>query len=226
MRKRFLEIERPRLKHYGFKRLVWRIFGVIGHAVFRRFPPDIATNDGKRFLNLGAGGVRLDGFVNADFYRLHHMLKFNSADWMIDITKPWKCKHDYWDGVMIEHTNEHILYSENYDMLTELYRTMKPGGVLRIVVPDLGRYLRWEILKRTEAKMNRYGSLPEAISNLTQNHLHISVWDFSLMAELLDDIGYSEIVESKFGDSRVKEFVDSPNHEWQSLYLEAVKPLS
>ena len=172
------------------------------------------------------GGVLLGGFVNADFYRLHHLLKSNSADWMIDITKPLKCKHDYWDGVMIEHTNEHILYSENYDMLTELYRTMKPGGVLRIVVPDLGRYLRWDTLKRTEPKMNRYGSLPEAISNLTQNHLHISVWDFSLMAELLDDIGFSEIVESKFGDSRVKEFVDSPNHEWQSLYLEAVKPLS
>ena len=226
MKKRFLDIERTRLKHYGFKRIMWRIFGVIGHTVFRRFPPDIVTNDGKRFLNLGAGGVLLGGFVNADFYRLHHLLKSNSANWMIDITKPLKCEHDYWDGVIIEHTNEHILYSENYDMLTELYRTMKPGGVLRIVVPDLGRYLQWDTLKSTEAKMNRYGSLPEAISNLTQNHLHVSVWDFSLMADLLEDIGFSEIVESKFGDSSVKEFVDSPNHEWQSLYLEAVKPLS
>ena len=75
---------------------------------------------------------------------------------MIDITKPLKCKSDFWDGVIIEHTNEHILYSENYDMLTELYRTMKPGGVLRIVVPDLGRYLRWKDLKAVEKKMNRY----------------------------------------------------------------------
>ena len=62
MKKRFLDIERPRLKPYGLKRLVWRIFGVIGHAVFRRFPPDIATNDGKRFLNLGAGGGALRRF--------------------------------------------------------------------------------------------------------------------------------------------------------------------
>jgi hypothetical protein len=72
--------------------------------------------------------------------------------------------------------------------------------------------------------MNRYSSLPEAISNLTQNHLHISVWDSSLMTELLEDIGYTEIVESKYGLSKVTEFVDSPNHEWQSLYVEAKKP--
>ena len=227
MKERFLELEKNRLNHYGFKRLVWRIFALIGHAFFRRFPPNIRmTKDGKRFLNLGAGEVIIDGFVNADFYRLHHLFKSHSANWMIDITKPLKCKDNFWDGVIIEHTNEHILYSQNYELLTELYRTMKPGGVLRIVVPDLGRYLRWNILRAEEKKMNRYSSLPEAISNLTQNHLHVSVWDYSLMAELLGDIGYTEIVESKYGCSKVKEFTDSPNHEWQSLYVEAIKPFS
>ena len=50
MKKRFLELEKARLKHYGFKRLVWRIFGVIGHAFFRRFPPNVSTKDGKKFL--------------------------------------------------------------------------------------------------------------------------------------------------------------------------------
>ena len=60
--------------------------------------------------------------------------------------------------------------------------------------------------------MNRYSSLPAAISNLTQLHLHVSVWDYDLMAELLVDPGESEIVESKFGHSKVKEFVDSSNH--------------
>lgn len=150
MRKRFLELEKSRLNHYGLKRLVWRIFAIIGHALFRRFPPNIVAKDGKRFLNLGAGEVIIDGFVNADFYRLHHLFKLRSANWMIDITKPLKCKDCFWDGVIIEHTNEHILYSQNYDMLTELYRTMKPGAVLRIVVPDLGHYLRWKSLKAVE----------------------------------------------------------------------------
>jgi predicted SAM-dependent methyltransferase len=55
---------------------------------------------------------------------------------------------------------------------------MKPGGVLRIVVPDLDRYLRWNALKAVEKKMNRYSSLPEAISNLTQT---TSMFQFGIM---------------------------------------------
>ena len=90
MKKRFLELEKARLKHYGFKRFVWRIFGVIGHVLFKRFPPNVSTKDGKKFLNLGAGGVLIDGFVNADFYRLHHLFKARAANWMIDITKALK----------------------------------------------------------------------------------------------------------------------------------------
>ena len=224
MKKRFLELEKVRLKHYGFKRLVWRIFGVIGHAFFRRFPPNVSTKDGKKFLNLGAGGVLIDGFVNADFYRLHHLFKANAANWMIDITKPLKCKDSYWDGVLIEHTNEHILYSENYDMLSELFRTMRSGGVLRIVVPDLGRYLEWSDLRRVENKMNRYGSLAEAISNLAQNHLHVSVWDYELMKELLEELGFVNVNRSEYQASSLDEFVDSENHRWQSLYVEGQKP--
>ena len=226
MKDRFLSLERTKLKPYGFKRLVWRIFAILGHHFFRRFPPNIISSNNKRFLNLGAGQVVLDGFVNADFYRLHQIFTSDSADWMIDITKPLKCKDDYWDGVLIEHTNEHIMYSENFDLLAELFRTMKPGGVLRIVVPDLARYLQWATLRNKEPKMNRYASLPEAISNLTQNHLHVSVWDFDLMSELLEEVGFAEIRESSLGDSCVPEFVDSPNHEWQSLYIEAKKPTS
>jgi len=225
MKDRFLQLEKPRLPHHGFKRLIWRLFSVIGHIFFRKMPPDITTSGGKRFLNVGSGAVMLEGFVNADFYRLHHVLKSNSADWMIDLTKPLRCDNNYWDGVLIEHTNEHILYSENYDLLKELYRTMKPGAVIRIVAPDLNKYLSWETLRTSEPKMARYNSLPEAISNLTQNHLHLSVWNFELMAELLEEIGFSHVKNQEFECSQVAEFSDSPNHEWQSFYIEATKPI-
>lgn len=225
MKDRFLKLEKPRLLHHGIKRLIWRLFSVIGHIFFRKMPPDIITGNGKRLLNVGAGTVMLEGFVNADFYRLHHVFKKSSADWMVDITKPLKCNNNYWDGVFIEHTNEHILFSQNYDLLRELYRTMKPGAIIRIVAPDLNKYLNWKTLKSTEPKMARYYSLPEAISNLTQNHLHLSVWNFELMAELLEEVGFCDIENKEFGCSKVEEFTDSPNHKWQSFYIEATKPI-
>ena len=100
-------------------------------------------------------------------------------------------------------------------MFTELLRTMKPGGVLRIVVPDLDKYLDWENLKNTVPKMNRYQSLPESISNLTQNHLHVSVWNFDLMSEVLNEVGFTNITKTSFMKGMMPELlVDAENHQW------------
>ena len=224
MLERFKSLETPRLYTHGFSPFIWRIFARVGGWFFKFYPPT-KNNSSKKLLNLGAGSVKLENFVNADFYRLHKIWSSSKADWMLDITKPMKCRDNYWDGIIMEHTNEHILYSANYKMFQELFRTMKPQATLRIVVPDLDKYLEWGELKSTVPKMNRYHSLPEAISNLTQNHLHVSVWNFSLMKEVLEDIGFVDVTKLSFRNGRMKELlVDSPNHEWQSLYLEAVKP--
>lgn len=218
-----MELESKRIKAFGVKRQIWRIFAVLGELFFKKYPPDLQTAEGLRLLNLGSGGKLLKGYINADFYRLHKIFSKKSNEWMLDITKKMKCRDDYWDGVLIEHTNEHILYSENYDMLSEIHRTLKVGAPLRIVVPDLDKYLRWNELRNAEKKMARYHSHAEAISNLSQNHLHVSIWNFDLMAELLTQIGFSKVSQKDFGISDFTYFEDSPNHKWQSVYIEAIK---
>ena len=74
--------------------------------------------------------------------------------------------------------------------------------------------------------MNRYGSLAEAISNLAQNHLDVSVWDYELIKELFEELGFDNVNRSECQANSLDEFNDSENHRWQSLYIEAVKPLS
>lgn len=224
MIKRFLELEKRIVKPYGLKRFIWRLFGRIGHAFFRFYPPEVISSSGKKLLNLGAGPSLQNEFVNADFYRLHHLLKRNSANWMLDITRPLKCKDNYWDGVYLSHVNEHITFSDNYKLLMEIFRVMKAKATLRLVIPDLDTYLNWNEIRKLEPKMNRYKSLPEAISNLAQNHDHISIWNFDLMEEVLVNVGFINIRKAAFADSEIVEFKDLPNHKWQSFYLEANKP--
>ncbi len=222
MLERFKKLEEPRLYTHGFSQSVWRMFGIIGNAFFKSYPP--AKNTDKNLLNLGSGSINLSEFVNADFYRLHKLFSRDRADWMLDITKPLKCEDNFWDGVLMEHTNEHILYSDNYNLLKELFRTMKPGGVIRIVVPDLDKYLEWNDIRKTVPKMDRYKSLPEAICNLTQNHLHMSVWNYDLMKEVLSSVGFTDIQKTTFKKGMMEELlVDCENHEWQSLYIEGRK---
>jgi predicted SAM-dependent methyltransferase len=222
---RFTSLESKRVNYDGLKGYVWQLFGYLGESFFKKKPPNTAPKSGLKLLNLGAGSVKLEGFVNADFYRLHKLLSKSRADWMLDLSKPLNCDNDYWDGVLIEHVNEHLLYSQNYLLFKELFRTLRSKGVLRIVVPDLNHYLSWNELRLNEPKMDRYKSLPEAISNLTQNHAHVSVWNKELLQEVLEDIGFVEITETGYMNGNLQELIkDSKNHQWQSLYMEAKKP--
>lgn len=223
---RFAALETPRLEG-GWKATLWRLCGWLGDRAWRKAPPDTRTASGKRLLNLGCGARHHTGWVNADFYRPQQLLgRAGGPDWMLDLTKPFRCADDHWDGVALEHVNEHLLYSQNLALFREVFRVLRPGGVLRVAVPDLGRYLRWEWLRADVPKMARYGSLPEAVSNLTQNHAHRSVWDGALLRELLEGVGFVDAREVTFREGADAELaaVDGESHRWESVYVEARKP--
>lgn len=221
----FKTLEKSKLSFGGFSYFVWRFFGFIGNNFYKKYPPSrILGPSNKRLLNLGAGWTRKKGFVNADFYRFHQQFGKLKLDWMLDITKPLKCKDNFWDGIILEHTNEHISYVDNYHLFCELYRTLKSGGILRLIMPDLDIYLKYKLNCNKSKKMNRYKSLPEAISNLTQSHLHLSTWNYDLLEEVLQEIGFKKIKKVSFMEGSEKELIiDRQSHQWQSLYCEAIK---
>ena len=140
---------------FSWRTLVWQLFGAIGELVFKR-PPPIIENASKQYLNLGAGDDSAHEFVNADFYRLHKWFSKGEYEWMVDLNKPLKCQDNYWDGIVLSHVNEHLSYISNYRLLVELFRTLKPGGTLRLVMPDLQKYLSFKYEENDHPKMNRY----------------------------------------------------------------------
>jgi len=225
LRERFERLEAPRIRP-GWRAWAWTVCGVLGDRLLRRPPPEIRTPGGARLLHLGCGARRFAGWVNADFYRLTQLLARRDApDWMLDLTRPFPCPDDHWDGVFLEHVNEHLSYGANLALLQEVLRTLRPGGLLRLAVPSLQRYLAWETLRREEPKMARYASLAEAVSNLTQNHAHQSVWDPTLMREVLEQVGFTAVTERGFREGELADLLrDGESHRWESLYVEARKP--
>ena len=204
---------------------MWQFAGYVGHIFFRKSPPRIKGSE-RVLINLGCGETFHKDWINADFYRLQNYIfkRHLRPNWMLDLTKPLKCESNFVDAVFMEHTNEHLLYSENYKLISEIYRILKEGGVLRICVPDLNKYLNWEVEKINSIKMARFSSLPEAISSLTQNHLHKSVWNAELLIELLTELGFKQVYTSKFNSSKFDHLkIDDISHEWESVYVEAIK---
>jgi predicted SAM-dependent methyltransferase len=104
-------------------------------------------------LNLGCGAVAPADWLNVDFAigaRLDSSLarpiarRLFSTPWppnvlIHDLTKRFPWPDGSADAVYSSHTLEHLSREAGEHFIAECRRVLKPGGVIRIVVPDLGR---------------------------------------------------------------------------------------
>lgn len=95
-----------------------------------------------KLLNLGAGGT-LPGhpWVNVDFPYEHpemgpHYVRHDVS------ARPWPFEGESADGIIACHLLEHFECLEAVLFLKECLRILKPGGVLRVVVPDASHFRR------------------------------------------------------------------------------------
>lgn len=196
----------------------------ISHYILRRYPPRSCA---PNLLNLGCGPHIYPGWVNADDYAPKRRLRECGfrPNWMLDITRPWRCVDDYWDGIFTQHVIEHLSYSEAIGVFKECRRTLKPGAWLRICVPDLATYVRYY---RKEIDDDQFFPLPHralALSFLTQMHMHRSVWDAELMIEVLTELRFADAAAVSFGRGSDPRLIkDDQEKASESLYVEARKP--
>jgi SAM-dependent methyltransferase len=139
-----------------------------------RFPIKILANDGRAMLNLACGTIMHWGWNNLDFSpyallarkpRLARALKkagllsaqrqerLNRIDPAIirwDLRKGIPFEQNSFNVVYHSHFLEHIDPQHAPGLLKECYRVLKPGGILRVVVPDLELLAR-EYLLAVEA---------------------------------------------------------------------------
>lgn len=92
--------------------------------------------DGAIQLHLGCGDHRLPGWVNVD-------VSSASADVRLDVRWGLPFNSDTVAAVYIAHLLEHLDYKdEALTTLAEVHRTLRPGGLVRVVVPDIESFLR------------------------------------------------------------------------------------
>ena len=193
---------------------------------FLSSPPKLNTNN-QNYLHLGCGINKLEGWINADFFSGLKPWKndHNKPDWMLDLRFPLNCMNNTWDGIFTEHTIEHLYPIQVLNLLKELNRTMKPGSWLRVSVPDLEKYIDYYCGKEVTLEFkNKWPTGCEAIRSLTQNYLHLSVWDSVLLKRFLEEVGFINVKKVNFGEGTDKVLLkDRKEREWETLYIECQK---
>jgi len=86
-------------------------------------------------MNVGCGKYPLPGWINADIA--------GKSDVVFDIRRRWPFDDNQLDLVRLEHVLEHVEYSSQADhVLTECFRVLRPGGSIRVGVPNTEQAIR------------------------------------------------------------------------------------
>lgn len=94
-----------------------------------------------KLLNIGCGSTSHPGWTNVD------IVPSGSEVLVHNIRKGLPFKDDTFDAVYHSHVLEHIPRAEAEKFVKEAVRVLKPGGIMRVVVPDLEAIVRLYIEK-------------------------------------------------------------------------------
>ncbi|NTS66803.1 methyltransferase domain-containing protein [Sphingomonas sp. HHU CXW] len=176
---------------------------------------------GHALLQIGSGLNMLPDFDNLDFYFAHRGQAKHIGH---DLRRELPYADNSFEGIYSEHTLEHMYPSEALLVIAEAARVLKPGGVFRVSVPNLARFIAFYNGEEVSEEFKMFDSGCEAMWNLCQNHHHRSVWDAAMLKKQMLAAGFSAATERGFregADQRL--LVDQDFRAWESLYVEGTK---
>lgn len=125
-------------------------------------------------LNLGGGNQKIPGFINID--RLHGQEVFPLPAYANDSV----------DEIRASHILEHFGHREVPEVLKEWVRVLKPGGVLRLAVPDFDYIVQH---RHDELPLESY--LMGGQSD--QNDFHKSIYTERKLRDLMRYVGLTDV---------------------------------
>jgi SAM-dependent methyltransferase len=208
-----------------------------------------ASIEGLRRVNLGCGPdapanwINVDGSWNAWFTHHPALRKFfesiglfrkgSGAQWKVqplvhDITKPLPFTTNSVTAIYGSHVLEHLYRSDAVQLLAECKRVLKPGGILRLVVPDVQTMARnYLASKGSHREANDHGEDESAADLLNDQlgfrspappsgsfifkfyaiwkdfHHHKWMYDADSLARLMTGAGFSHVSEKGFCQSDI-----------------------
>lgn len=222
---------------------------VIGRARRgRKITPQADSRDGYVKINLGCGLAVTQGWNNVDaslnalfaswpraahklLYRLSGSNRYYNLEQYCDLLgNNVFVHHDLSHGIPIKDQTADFIYSSHFlehlfkrdaeRLLTDCYRALKSGGIIRVSIPDLeyaiSLYARGERKQMLEA----YFFVEDKESFLAR---HKYMYDYELLKNLLMRIGFSNVVRCAYQEGQTPDIRRLDNRPEDSLFVEAIK---
>jgi hypothetical protein len=177
-----------------------------------------------RRLNWGCGSWREPGWINSDLH------EGPGIDISCDIRDGLPLPDDHLDYAVSIHALPMIPYPDLVGVLGELRRVLKPGGVLRLGLPDLelamAAYRRGEreFFQVPDTDVRSFGG--QFIVHLLWYGYTVTLFTADFIEELLERAGFRDVRHCGYretGSVHAPGILELDNREQESLFVEAVK---
>lgn len=201
-------------------RLAQRIAGRVRRMRARRV---MAAKPQPYRLHLGCGQVHFPGWIHLDANpQLPHL------DVLWHATDGLPCPDQSCEFIHSEHFFEHLSDADGRFLWSECFRVLKPDGVVRVAMPDLGTFIEkysqgdW----RDQAWIRDFGYSHlktgcEMLNIVFRNWEHLWLYDREELHRRLTDAGFTHIVDVRHGESSHPELQNRETRPDSLLVCEA-----
>lgn len=171
-------------------------------------------------LHIGCGTIYKEGWINIDNNSDNNIKKL---DFMWDLRKPLPLPENSVDFIYNEHFLEHLTFEDGGGLIINLMKILKPNGVLRIAMPDLGmsvkNYMNKNYLNENKDGLKKYGldfiqTNAEALNIDFRWWGHQWLYDWEELERRLKDAGCIKIKKCNLNES---EYLELQNLETRGL---------
>ena len=173
---------------YRIKRFARKMKARLRMLAFAINPPKKPdTNNGPLLVHIGCGNVYHPDFVNVDARNFPHVHHVTDNLFKLDMFGNAQA-----DLIYMCHLFEHVKREERENVLREMQRVLKPGGVLRISVPDFDKLLA---IYNDNGQDMRTIEDPLMGAQTYDYNYHYSAFNKALLSDLLLSAGFSTVRE-------------------------------
>lgn len=205
---------------------------------WRHLGAEIYCDGGKKMeqavkLNLGSFQDTIGhGWTNIDILNVRQHIPADHLFKQCDLRQgiPYAAV----DLIRCSHLIEHLTLEEAKNLLREMHRVLKPGGLARIATPDADiifkHYMAKDMAFFNQIQPPEYIQTPtegEKLSRLlfSGDYQHRAVYNFEMLKNFLEQAGFAKVFRSVagFSHSEAMQMETTDQHVEISLFVEAVK---
>ena len=158
------------------------------------------------------------GRMPRERYAQHREGVFSRLQYL-DLTKKLPYADNAIEAIFSSHVFEHLFMDEVERLVDECFRVLKPGGVVRVVVPDLEK-----IMKLYDANDPRefLASIYEVATRSAVKNSHHSGFTGAFISRLFQEAGFTKCSVLEYKSGQCPDLNKLDNRP-DSLFFEAIK---